>query len=258
MIYFWIELFISFVTIVKRISNIRLNKTPIHINEFLTHWTGRKKGTNPFDILSTIISTRELKLSTITISFPNSKINFKTKAICFTDTPIKHSYDHCRRYNYFGISFDKEELIKYGASPVLYLVSNRKRNQEFINNINYTTNEDKSLMAWVKASLQPYDTKKFKTNNWAEFQEREWRINRILPLRELKAMELAQGSFNEFPFKGKIRRLQVTQKSDEDEFYLKFKKSLIKNIIVPVKFRQQAKKLIRDNNLKCKLILLQK
>ena len=112
---------------------IKLYNKPNHINEFLTHWTGRgKNDEKAFEILSIIINKGELKFSRNPISFPTPDYSITVQAICFTDTPIKQSINQCERYNYFGISFNKTEMMEYGANPVLYLINNREKNQKFI------------------------------------------------------------------------------------------------------------------------------
>ncbi|KIC89838.1 abortive infection system antitoxin AbiGi family protein [Flavihumibacter sp. ZG627] len=172
--------------------------------------------------------------------------------ICFTDTPIKQSADHCSRYNYFGISFNKEAMIEYGANPVLYLVDNRQPHQGGLNEIRPRDNEQLGLVKWIDSMLQPYDTKQFSDGNWAEFYEREWRINRILPFDWTATAELLKGSHKEYAFEGTIRKVK-----DAEEFYLPFNKSIIENIIAPLSYKARARKLIKDNNLDCELILIE-
>lgn len=232
---------------------IKLAKNPNHINKYLTHWTGRNKSRiEAFDNLSKIVNSCELKFSGNRISFPSTDLTINMQMICFTDTPIKQSADHCSRYNYFGISFNKEAMIEYGANPVLYMVDNRQPHQDAINEIRPPGNEHLGLVKWIDSMLQPYDTKQFSESNWAEFYEREWRINRILPFDWITTAEHLNGSFNEFAFEGKIRKVK-----DADEFYLPINKAIIENIIAPLSYKARARKLIKDNNLDSELILIE-
>lgn len=232
---------------------LKLAKKPNHINAFLTHWTGRNKSrTEAFDIVSKIVNSGELKFSSNKISFPSSELTINTQMICFTDTPIKQSSDHCRRYNYFGISFNKEAMMGYGANPVLYLVDNRQPHQDAINELRPQGNEHLGLVKWIDSMLQPYDSKEFSESNWAEFYEREWRINRILPFDWIATAEYLNGSYNEYAFEGRIRKVNGTE-----EFYLPFNKAIIENIITPLSYKARARKLIKDNNLDCELILIE-
>ena len=149
--------------------------------------------------------------------------------------------------------------MEYGANPVFYLVKNRQRHQDFMITVRPINNENKNLISWVNSCLQPYDTKKFSQYNWAEFYEREWRIVRVLPSRMLDQMEQTQGKINEYPFKMKIRRVEINENLNQDEFYLPFERSIIKNIIVPGDFDlEKARDLIQRNNLNCELLIIER
>jgi len=238
---------------------IKLSKKPNHINEFLTHWTGRNREDSiAFDNLSKIVDSGELKFSSHKISFPSSTYTISGQMICFTDTPVKQSIDHCNRYNYFGVSFNKAELIEYGANPVLYLVDNRQKHQDIVQDIRPFENEKRSLVSWVSSILQPYDSKQFANDNWAEFYEREWRIVRILPYPWINTAEKFQGPFNEYSFKGNIRIVNKNTKPGDEEFFLAFDKKIIENIIVPLNYKDRGRDLIKRNNLQCELIIIDK
>ncbi len=226
-----------------KIEEIRFVKPPAHINEYLTHWTGsnQKDQNEAFEILSKIVTTKALKFSPAQISFASDNWNVKQQMICFTDTPIKQSYDHCEVYGYFGISFNKKKLIKYGANPVFYVVDKRKPSIQLLRDIHLSRNNESLLFGWVQSSIQPYAT----------FYEREWRIVRLLPFNSNPSAEKYQGPFDETYFEGEIR-----PGKNEDEFFLMFNPNLIENIVVPKDYQSQAEKLITDNHLNVDLLII--
>ena len=203
--------------------------------------------------------------------------------ICFTDTPIEQSLEHCQRYNYFGISFNKEKLIECGANPVLYMVENRKSNQEFLFDFRmdkygafehffYKNNELRNKLSWFSAISQPYKTKKVVEKGFAEYLEREWRIIRVLPSDFTKNSIRTGGSYNE-NFKGEIeRKMEVIDTSnnpcytdekkliEREMFYLPFDYSFIENVIVLDKkeYIDKCKKLMKDVGLNCSLLIVPK
>lgn len=239
-------------------------ETPNHINRFLTHWTGREKTDEvAFNNLTKIVESFKLKFSDCVTTYPEAAFTSVNKMICFTDTPIDQSLNHCKRYNYFGISFNKEMLIEYGANPVLYIVNNRRSYSEFMETYfqlkRPNNNEESNLLSWVRSCFQPYDTKLYYDKDWAEFYEREWRIIRIQPFHWLEYSETILGKNNEYPFKGKIHRVQKSDNVNDEEFYLQFDKNIIENIIIPSDFdREKVKELMRQNNLDCELIIIER
>ncbi len=237
-------------------SRIKFTNPPYHISEFLTHWTGRdKKDVEAFNILSKIIETKQLKFSQNTITPALSKATVKNQMICFTDTPIIQSLKHCEKYNQFGISFNKESLIDYGANPVLYIVSTRYAHQEFLTDQSFQglfeLNKEKVLFSWMNSILQPFD------NGFSDSYEREWRIVRLLPFPWLDNEIKRGGPFHEYPFKGEITRVFVEKPIPKEDFYLNFEPKIIENIVVPEHFEKEAIELIKKNNLTCELILIE-
>jgi hypothetical protein len=70
------------------------------------------------------------------------------------------------------------------------------------------------------------------------------------------SQEETQGQFNEYPFKGTIRRNEISTQPLKEEYFLKFSKNLIENIIVPKSHIEEGKKLLKRNGLNCELIVL--
>jgi hypothetical protein len=231
------------------INKVRLLPNPDHINKFLTHWTGRKTKADDeaaFHILKTIVESKELKFGLHNTSFPSSKEQEKNTMICFTDTPIRQSLYHCIEYGFFGISFNKSAIIEYGASPVLYIVENRRVHREEITK--YSFQEPNLLMTWFSSVSQPYDPKEIKSASY--FHEREWRI-----IRKLTNHNNTIAS-NNYPFQGTIRPNKV-ENSVQTDYYLKFDPSIIENIIVKPNYCARAVELVRNNNLKCEILLIE-
>lgn len=265
------------------VKDIEFVNPPNHINEYLTHWTGRGKTEDEsFDILCKIIKSKTLRFSMCDNGFEyESGKRLCNTMICFTDTPIEQSLEHCQRYNYFGISFNKEKMIECGANPVLYMVENRESNQEFlfdfkncgeVKNLLYKKNEESNKLAWFLSITQPYKTKKVVAKGFAEYLEREWRIIRVLPSDFTKNSIETGGDYNE-SFKGDIeKKLDFIDTSgnpcykDKDNlkerevFYLPFDNSFVENVIVlnEKKYVDRIKKLMKDLDLQCELLIAEK
>lgn len=231
-----------------------------HINKYLTHWT--KGG---FDILRTIIETKELKLSWNSTSFLDNKTKVSNMMICFTDTPIIFSEQHCKKYGYFGISFDKESLVNYGANPVLYLTEIRKPHYAFFIELSnrippHLINEDqKTLFGWFNSIMQPFSNNLNDKSYFHEYFEREWRISgRVaMPSAMERVLKEAGITWNEIPLEGKVvRKATGKHKPYDEDFFLSYSPSIIKNIIVPKDYSSRAEQLLKDNNIDCELILI--
>lgn len=251
-------------------KTIEFENPPNHINKYLTHWTGRGKNCDEaFDILCKIIKSKKLKFSRCNNGFEYISKKMSVPMICFTDTPIEQSLEHCQRYNYFGISFNKEKMIECGANPVLYMVENRKSNQEFLFDFKmskfgsfghffYFNNELANKLSWFSSISQPYKTKKLASKGFAEYLEREWRIIRVLPTTFTKNTIETGGNYNE-KLKQKIE-CEYEMKENEETCYLPFENYFIENIIVlnEDKYINQCESLMKEVGLTCDLILVDK
>ena len=244
----------------SKTTPIKFNDKPDHISEYLTHWTGRAKTQDEaFAILKKIIETAQLKFSYNLVSFPDNKSMTSNLMVCFTDTPIKYAKEHCKKYGYFGISFNKNKLIGCGANPVLYLMDNRREYQSYFLNflMNSTTelnNEKKILVNWFASAGQPYNTKPYDINHFPEYFEREWRIaGRVFPYLWIESDEKYRGKYNEYEFDGEMQR-QLT--GNDEDFFLKFDEDIIENIIVPESFHLQAEQFLAEQKINSELILL--
>lgn len=229
------------------IKPLTLDKNPNHINEFLTHWTGRDKDDETsFNILCSIVGKAELKFGVHKTSFPDSTTKEWNTMISFTDTPLEQSLHHCFNYNFFGISFNKADMIEYGANPVLYLVDNRKPHKEEITTFSVRDSTYNLLLMWFGSVCQPYDP-----HGASYFYEREWRIIRRLTNHRY-------GPENTYNFKGTIRPEAISAGSSEVDYYLQFDRSIIENIIIPAKYLERVKELVNDHKLNCDIRVIDK
>lgn len=247
----------------KKTNEISFHDRAEYISDYLTHWTGQGKTSDQaFETLSIILASGELLFSSNKISFPDELQSVKNQMICFTDTPIRHAKEHCKKYGHFGISFNKTKLIRYGANPVLYLMDNRKSYYSYFLDLAdalrvHLNNEQKLKFKWFGSTMQPFNTKPEDSEHFPEYFEREWRIaGRVLPFQWLKRNEENDGQHNEYNFEGKIRRQQNVDNINDEKFFLQFDKGIIENVVVPKNYAQQAKQLLREQNLTCELLLL--
>lgn len=233
----------------NELEYVTLNPS-VHINPYLTHWTGRKKSENDaFEILKLILKTQRLRFSDNSISMKGDKMKVSTSMICFTDTPILQSLEHCQVYNYFGISFNKEALIQYGANPVFYFVKPRKLNIELANKSRYENDNKQFHHSTLTSYFQPYKSGK---SQFPEFKEREWRINRLLPY------DWVGETIQEYNFKGKVIKEKRKRKTKNytHYFYLPFRKKIIENIIVPKGYEDEIKIILEELKINCKIYVI--
>ncbi|MEM9687422.1 MAG: abortive infection system antitoxin AbiGi family protein [Bacteroidota bacterium] len=239
------------------VIKIKQEKNPYLINESLIHWTGRGKSIeDAFDNLTKIVESSSLRLSRNPINEKRTNTTVETSMICFTDIPIEKSSNHCLKYGFIGIGFKKGDLIHYGANPVLYYVKERNDFIDFFDDSIFFGDigilDDDGYMSWIRSVFQPYD------NGHQEYYEREWRINRILPMRNAECIDKHKKLIDSDRkrFKGDIIRVDNEEKSDNDMFFMEFDKAIIDCIIVPETHIEQAYSLINKNKIDCKLIII--
>lgn len=233
------------------IETINQNK-PNYISNSLIHWTGNNKtDKEALNTLNLILESSALRFCKNRINYERknehkniSDIIFETQMICFTDIPIEHSFSHCTRYGFMGISFEKEKLIKYGANPVLYYLKNRKNEIDFFDDTNPVGSDETGNISLIRAMFQMYDS------GHSEYYEREWRINRILP----SSSHCEENNKNLFEIDQKRFKGKVFLK--DEYYYMEFDKKIINAIVVKNDFRNEATQLMEKHKLNCKLILI--
>ena len=103
-----------------------------YISDYLIHWTGKDGSDRGAEILSTIARDRRLRLSYNRLHFVAGCYEVHEKMVCFTDVPLRHSDEHCKRYGRFGIAFHKLKLMNVGAQPVFYASHACKKDMDTI------------------------------------------------------------------------------------------------------------------------------
>jgi hypothetical protein len=261
--------------LMKKTTSIKFVDPPNHISNHLTHWTGRGKSDDEaFDIICKIVKSEKLKLSQCPNNFENEEeIKLGVPMVCFTETPIEHSLEHCERFGRFGIGFDKQDMIKLGANPVLYLVNNRKYYQEKLRDFYWVELKEKygaqteipfeikNNLSWFLSSTQPYtDNSKGKTREY--YSQREWRIVRVLPFGttngEIKRWGVIKDGFNMNELKCDHEQRKINGIEQPTLFaWLSYSKTSIKYIAVPKKYADAALKLKDEENLSdCDILLI--
>ncbi len=213
-----------------------------YISNSLIHWTGRNKNfEEAYSTLEKIINSEILWLSFCPIH--NSAIeDCKIMMVCFTDIPLSLSEEHCNTFGKFGIAFNKNRMIGYGANPVFYLTDknnnrlkevynfltkalDKERDREFLEgseNFDYSTEQIYSLLEIFGFTQEYYSN----TIEKEFYYEREWRIN-------CQTLKIVSGQ-NE-PESGQAKMLGITQKNG-----MKFDLSDIDFMIVPNSFYDKA------------------
>lgn len=103
-----------------------------YISDYLIHWTGGNDDEQGLSVLDTIASTLRLQLSFNHLHIFDLFHEVHDKMVCFTDVPLRHSSEHCKRYGRFGIVFHKLKLMNVGAQPVFYASHACKRDMDVI------------------------------------------------------------------------------------------------------------------------------
>jgi len=103
-----------------------------YISDYLIHWTGKSGDNHGAEVLALIVSSLKLRLSYNCIHVFNNTHEIHETMVCFTDVPLRHSSEHCKRYGRFGIAFHKLKLMNKGAQPVFYVSHVAKRDMNTI------------------------------------------------------------------------------------------------------------------------------
>ena len=229
-----------------------------YINNCLTHWTGRNVDENDaFLILKSICEEKILRLS-FCPNYVQTDYKPTSQMVCFTEIPLEFSAEHCGIFGKFGIGFDKQNLINYGANPVFYTT---KAHLERIKKLSVLLSSMRELekdREWKEDSqpfsfseqqtialnevtdfLQEYSYKNEDYKEYITYYQREWRIS-------FKTLPLANGDTVQTPGMG--------------SFYMKegitypiflFDRVDVKYIIVPRLFKNKARPLAQQ--LQCDL-----
>lgn len=235
-------------------------KLRAYINNTLVHWTGRgQKDSDAMKILSAICAEEILRLSYCP-NYVSEEYKPESAMVCFTDIPLWHAKEHCKVFGKFGIGFNKQRLIEYGANPALYttrqhferikklanllarmedLEKDREWKEE-VEPYNFTEEETLSFQE-VTDFLQEYSYKNNDYSDYVTYYQREWRL-----------------TFRSLPFAGGTK----VQAPGMSSFYIrngksysnvKFCKSDIEYIVVPFGYWWEGKKLAKHMGCKLKI-----
>lgn len=155
-----------------------------YISDYLIHWTGKNGDDEGSKFLGLIASKCQLLLSNNVYHEPDIFTKVSAKMVCFTDVPLSHAAQHCKRYGRFGIAFHKQSLLKVGAQPVFYVtLANRRDVSNIIKLLyekNQTTTIESSLLDALKRHfyfMQMFSKGKI-DNEDTFYYEREWRLGK--------------------------------------------------------------------------------
>lgn len=176
-------------------------KLRAYVNNTLVHWTGRgRTDSEAFAALTSICDEKILRLSHCP-NYVSEEYKKESAMACFTDIPLWHAKEHCRRFGRFGIGFMKEKMIGYGANPALYTTAEHfsrikrlsgllermedlERDREWKGEVEpYNFTEDETLaFQEVTDFLQEYSYKCQDLSGYVTYYQREWRLTfRSLP-----------------------------------------------------------------------------
>lgn len=235
-------------------------KSRKYINEELVHWTGRDQtDENAIKALASICDENVLRLSYCP-NYVNENYKPESAMVCFTDIPLKFAKEHCSKFGKFGIGFNKDKMIEYGANPALYTTGkhfNRikkladllyrmedlEKDREWKEDMEpYLFTEDETVaFQEVTDFLQEYSYKNNDHSDYVTYYQREWRL-----------------TFRSLPFAGETNPHNPGMscfyiRDGKSYSIFKFSPEDVEFIVVPFKFWREGKKLANKMNCKLKI-----
>lgn len=218
-----------------------------YLNDTLIHWTGRAKDQEAAcGILESIANENVIRL-TYCPTYVQPNLKSQVAMACFTDIPLEHSHEHCSKFGQFGLAFNKQAMIEYGANPVMYTTSKHLSRISHIAQLlermkdmekdrewrseeeHYTFTEDETVaLLEVLGLLQEYSYRNDDGSDYVTYYQREWRL-----------------TFDLLPFAGGT----TEHSAGKSCFYIrngtayqifKFKKSDVEYIVAPKAFEKRA------------------
>lgn len=218
-----------------------------YINGSLIHWTGRAKNQDTAcSILENICREQILRL-TYCPTYVQENLKPRVAMACFTDIPLEHSHEHCSKFGQFGLAFNRQKMIEYGANPVLYTTGmhlDRIRNisnllermkdlekdrewRSEVEPFNFSVDETIALIE-VLGLLQEYSYKNDDGTDYVTYFQREWRLT-------FEVLPFAGGTTEHTPG---MSSFYVREGISYGVF--KFDKSDIEYIIAPAGYEERA------------------
>lgn len=166
-----------------------------YINSSLIHWTGRKKEKDDACLVLENICKEQMLRLIYCPPYVQENLKSKVKMVCFTDIPLEHSREHCIQFGEFGLVFDKQKMIEYGANPVLYTtrkhldrirnitcllerMKDMEKDREWRSEVEaFNFSEDESIaLLEVLGLSQEYSYKNVDGARYVNYFQREWRL----------------------------------------------------------------------------------
>jgi hypothetical protein len=226
-----------------------------YVNSELVHWTGRNPpGNDAFQALSAICQEEILRLS-FCPRYVQGKLKPNSAMVCFTDVPLKHSKEHCGNFGRFGIAFQKQNMISYGANPVFYTTGKHLKRIQEVAELTANLYQDYKDRDWKESGepyqftdpqflalnetiefTQEYSYKNADNEDYATYYQREWRL-----------------TFNSLEFAGSgtphtAGKSSFYNRDGDTHHIFKFAPEDVAYIIVPLRFYWQARKLAKKFN----------
>lgn len=235
-----------------------LNEDNGYVSNYLIHWTGKDGDEKGFNTLLDIMRDNRLKFGTnefVRLGLSASVAEVRDEMICFTDVPIRHSHEHCKKYGKFGIAFDKQFLIRKGAQPVFYYTPSAEPDVKKIIRFTIEPGETTVIPPDIMRALrrhfyfsQPYSDDRI-VSPYAFYYEREWRLGK----QNLDENFGEDGIVSKRKFAGDVRPLGKLISDDKDA-YFPFKVSDISFVVVPRVFEAKLRDALpmRQLCIKCR------
>lgn len=232
----------------------------LYINEELIHWTGRAQ--NDEDAMNTLISicTENILRLSYCPNYVSDDYKPESAMVCFTDIPLMHAKEHCSKFGKFGIGFNKNKMIEYGANPALYTTRKHFDRIKKLANLLAKMEDLEKDRSW-KSDLEPYSFTEEETialqevtdflqeyahrnkddSDYVTYYQREWRL-----------------TFRSLPFAGGSKPLEpgttsFYTKYDKTYSIFKFSPEDVESIIVPSQYKEEGRKLATKMNCKLKI-----
>jgi hypothetical protein len=233
-------------------------KSRKYINNVLVHWTGRDKtDEDAMHTLTSICNEKILRLSYCP-KYVHQEYKPKSEMVCFTDIPLRFAKEHCAKFGKFGIGFNKQKMIDYGANPALYTtvkhfdrikkladllarIEDLEKDREWKQDIEpYSFTEDETIaFQEVTDFLQEYSYKNNDFSDYVTYYQREWRLT-------FRSLTFADGKKSHEP------GMSCFDNTDTNNYSLfKFNKEDVEYIVVPIRYWWPSIKLAKK--IKCKL-----
>ncbi len=114
--------------------------------------------------------------------------------VCFTDVPLRHSAEHCKRYGRFGVAFHKLRLMNVGAQPVFYASHACKKDMDRIFSFLQSELQQPTIQQEVLRALHRHfyyiqrlsDGRVDRRDSY--YYEREWRLGEQTLVPEAKLL----------------------------------------------------------------------